>query len=104
MAIQEADIVSKLSANYEAAINLIPPDMVEEFKRKVLPPDYFKSYAKPILVALEFKDETSMVRVQNWIVDRFKKGNFGRKLAAANADPVKIYERLLEGVFDTRFM
>ncbi len=100
MPIKEAEIVARLTANYEAALKLIPVDMADEFKKKILKPDDFKAYAKPILVALQFKDVASQVRVQNWIAERFQKGNYGRKLLAAKADPTVIYDRLLEGVFD----
>jgi hypothetical protein len=103
MPIREAEIAAMLTANYEAALKLIPPDMIEEFRRKILRPDDFTAYAKPILVAIEFKDIAAETRIQNWIADRFKKGNFGRKLVAANADPIKVYERLIEGVFGKRY-
>jgi hypothetical protein len=99
MAIREAEIVAKLTANYEAALKLIPPDLVDEFRRKILKPEDFKAYAKPILVALQFGDVTNEVRVQNWILERFQKGNFGRKLLAGKTDPNVVYDRLLEGVF-----
>ena len=99
MAIREAEIAAKLVANYEAALKLIPPDLVDEFRRKILKPEDFKAYAKPILVALQFKDVANEVRVQNWILERFQKGNFGRKLLAGKTDPNAVYDRLLEGVF-----
>jgi hypothetical protein len=99
MAVREAEIVAKLNANYEAALTMIPVDMRDEFRRKILRPADFAAYAKPILVAMQFKDVAAEVRVENWIAERFQKGSFGPKLIAAKADPTKIYERLLEGIF-----
>ena len=99
MAIREAEIIAKLNENYQAALKLIPVDMLDEFRRKILKPEDFAAYAKPILVAIQFQDVAAEVKVQNWIADRFQKGNFGRKLLGAKADPTQIYDRLLEGVF-----
>jgi hypothetical protein len=102
MAIQEAEIAARLAANYEAAIKLIPPDMVDEFRRKILKLEDFKAYAKPIVVAMQFKDVAAEVKVQNWIAERFQKGNYGRRLLAGKSDPTMVYDRLLEGVFSKR--
>jgi hypothetical protein len=100
MAIQETEILEILKANYQKALGLMPPDLAKEFQNKVIRPNELQSYASSISVAIQFKDETSMMRIQNWMVDHFNKGGFGKKLAAKGIDPSRVYEQLLKGIYD----
>ena len=100
MAIQETEILEILKANYQKAVELMPQDLAKEFQRKVIRPGDLKEYASSIHVAMEFKDETSMLRIQNWMVDHFNKGGFGKKLVKEDIDPSWVYEQLLKGIYD----
>jgi hypothetical protein len=100
MAIQESDILAKLIANYQIIIKSLPSDLAFEFQNKIIRTSDLKQYASTILVAMEFKNQTSMIRIENWLVDRFKIGNFGRKLAEKGFNPSSVYEQLLKGFFD----
>jgi hypothetical protein len=100
MTIQEKDILGMLNTNYEAALKLLPPDLATEFQKKIILKTDLTEYAKSIYVALQFKDETSMLRIQNWMADHFKRGNFGKKLADRKIDPSQVYEQMLRGFFD----
>ncbi len=100
MAIREADILKMLENNYQLAIKMLPEDMANEFQRKIIVKSDLKEYASSIYVALQFKDETSMLRIQNWMADHFKRGNFGKKLADRKIDPSGVYEQMLKGFFD----
>jgi hypothetical protein len=100
MPIHEADILEMLKNNYQLAIKMLPQDMASEFQRKIIQQSDLKEYASSIYVALQFKDETSMLRIQNWMADHFKRGNFGKKLADRKIDPSRVYEQMLKGFFD----
>jgi hypothetical protein len=100
MAIQESDTLAKLTANYNKIIAALPPDLSKEFQTRILTPSDIKEYARTITVALEFKNQTSMIRIENWMLDRFKIGNFGKKLKDKGFNPSDVYEHLLAGFFD----
>ncbi len=102
MPLQKTDILSILEANYQKAMALMTNDLAAEFQRKILTKELLQDYAEAIFVAIQVKDEVNALRIQNWLVERFKKGGFGRKLVQNNVDPVKVYETLLEGFFDYR--
>jgi hypothetical protein len=100
MSIREIDILEMLKNNYQQAIKLLPQDLAGEFQRKIILQSDLKEYASSIYVALQFKDETSMLRIQNWMADHFKRGNFGKKLADKGINPSQVYEQMLKGFFD----
>jgi hypothetical protein len=100
MSIQKADILEMLNNNYQQAIKLLPQDLAEEFQQKIILQSDLKEYTSSIYVALQFKDETSMLRIQNWMADHFKRGNFGKKLADKGINPSQVYEQMLHGFFD----
>jgi hypothetical protein len=100
MSVQETDILAKLIANYHAIIKSLPSPLADEFKAKIIRTSELKAYAETILVSLEFDDQTSAIRIENWLVDRFKIGKFGRKLADQGINPSTVFEKLLKGFFD----
>jgi hypothetical protein len=100
MPVQKDVILNKLNANYEEIIQMLPPELAKEFKTKIISPANIQEYASTILVAMQLNDRTSMIRIENWLADRFKIGNFGRKLSQQGLNPVSVYERLLQGFFD----
>jgi hypothetical protein len=71
-----------------------------EFQRKILSLDELTSYSKSMAVAIQFRDEVSMQRVENWIVEHFSRGGFGHKLAQKGINPSSVYETLLKGIYD----
>ena len=94
------DVLKILEANYQKAVELIPSDLSGEFQRKVIRPSDLKDYAGQISIAIQFKDETAMQRIENWMVEHFNRGGFGRKLFLKGIDPSKVYEALLKGIYD----
>ena len=100
MPLQKTDILAILEENYKKATALMTDDLAAEFQRKILKKELLQDYAEAIFVAIQIKDKVNALRIENWLVERFKKGNFGRKLLLNNIDPVKVYETLLEGFFD----
>jgi|WetSurMetagenome_2_1015567.scaffolds.fasta_scaffold600414_2 hypothetical protein len=98
--IREGDIFKLLENNYRETIKMLPEDLAKEFQRKIIIPADLNEYTSYVYVALQFKDETSLLRVQNWMADHFKKGNFGKKLADRNINPSQIYERMIKGILD----
>ena len=102
MPLQKTDILEMLEANYKKALALMTDDLAAEFQRKILKLELLQDYAETIYVAIQFKDEVNVLRIENWLVERFKKGGFGKKLVQNGIDPVKVYETLLEGFFDYR--
>jgi hypothetical protein len=100
MTIQKDKILVKLNANNQKIIELLPPDLIDEYKSKIIRPLDLNEYAATIDVAMQFNDQTSMIRIENWLVDRFKIGNFGRKLTEKGLNPSDVYEQLLKGFFD----
>jgi hypothetical protein len=102
MPLQKTDILEILEANYQKATALMTPGLASEFQRKIVTAELLKEYAEVIFVAIQIKDELNALRIQNWLVDRFKKGRFGKKLKDNGIDPVKVYETLLDGFFDYR--
>jgi hypothetical protein len=100
MAIQGKDVLARLQVNYRKAVEMMPEDMAREFQRKVIRPDDLKEYASSIAVAIQLRNETSMLQIQNWMVDHFKKGGFGKKLAEKGINPSRVYEQLLKGIYD----
>jgi hypothetical protein len=100
MAVLEKEILAKLRSNCQRATEMIPPDMVQEFQKKIIRPRDLEEYARVIAIAVEFKDETALQKIQNWMVERFSIGGFGRKLVASNTDPNHVYETLLSGIYD----
>jgi hypothetical protein len=102
MPLQKTDILGILENNYKKAQALMTDDLAAEFRSKIVKPELLQDYADTILVAIQMKDETNAIRIENWLVERFKKGNFGKKLKDNGIDPVKVYETLLDGFFDYR--
>jgi hypothetical protein len=102
MAFQKTDVLEVLKTNYLKATALMPEELAKEFQRNVIRPGDLKKYASAISVATQFRDETSMLKIQNWMVDHFNKGGFGKKLAAKGIDPNRVYEQLLKGIYDYR--
>jgi hypothetical protein len=102
MALQKTDILEVLEANFKKAQALMTEDLAAEFQRKILTPALLQDYADTIYVAIQMKDELNAIRIENWMVDRFKKGGFGKKLKDNGIDPVRVYETLLQGFFDYR--
>jgi hypothetical protein len=100
MAMQEADILARLNANYQTVINALPPDLAKEFQNKVIRPSDIKDYATKIMIAMQFKDETASIRIENWLAGRFDIGNFSKKVVQKELNPVSLYEQLLKGFFD----
>jgi hypothetical protein len=102
MPLQKKDILEILEANYQKALALLTDDLAAEFKRKILTRELLQDYAETIYVAIQIKDEVNALRIENWLVERFKKGGFGKKLVQKGIDPVKVYETILDGFFDYR--
>jgi hypothetical protein len=102
MPLQKTDILEILEANYKKALALMTDDLAAEFKRKIVTQALLEDYAEAIFVAIQIKDEVNALRIQNWLVERFKKGGFGRKLVQNGIDPIKVYETILDGFFDYR--
>jgi hypothetical protein len=102
MPLQKTDILEILQANYKKATALMTDDLAAEFKRRILTQALLEDYAETIFVAIQIKDELNALRIENWLVERFKKGGFGKKLVNNGIDPVAVYETILEGFFDYR--
>lgn len=100
MSMQPVDVLKTLESNYQKAMALIPADLSNEFQRKVIRPADLKEYAGQISIAIQFRDETSMQRIQNWMAEHFDKGGFGRKLTQKGINPSDVFETLLRGVYD----
>ncbi len=100
MPLQKTDILEILEANYKKALALMTDDLAAEFKRKIVTQALLEDYAEAIFVAIQIKDEVNALRIENWLVERFKKGGFGRKLVQNGIDPIKVYETILDGFFD----
>jgi hypothetical protein len=100
MSMQPVDVLKILEANYQSALAMIPADLAPEFQRKVIRPVDLKEYAGQIAIAIQFRDETSMLKIENWMVEHFNKHGFGRKLAAKEVDPNRVFEALLKGIYD----
>jgi hypothetical protein len=100
MSMQPVDVLKILEANYQKAVAMIPPDLAKEFQNKVLRPSDLKEYAGQIAIAIQFRDELSMQRIENWMVEHFNKGGFGKKLFQKGIDPSRVYETLLFGIYD----
>jgi hypothetical protein len=99
---QPVDVLKILESNYQKTLALIPADLSSEFQRKVIRPADLKEYAGQISIAIQFRDETSMQKIENWMVEHFNKGGFGRKLTQKGINPSDVYETLLKGVYDYR--
>ncbi len=100
MSIREGEIFKTLENNYREAIKLMPKDLADEFQRKIIRPKDLNEYTSYIFVAMQFKDDTSLMRIQNWMAEHFKRGNFGKKLADNNVNPVQVYEQMIKGILD----
>jgi len=102
MPLQKAQILEILKSNYQKALALMPPDLAAEFQKKIIRPSDLYEYTSAIYVARQFNEVDAALKIQNWMADSFKKGNFGRKLMLKNIDPTQVYEQLLAGFFDYR--
>jgi hypothetical protein len=100
MSMQPVDVLKVLEANYQKTTALIPADLAKEFQQKVIRPSDLKAYAGQIAIAIQFRDELAMQKIENWMVEHFNKGGFGRKLAQKGINPSSIYEELLKGIYD----
>jgi len=102
MPLQKTDILEILEGDYQKAQALMTPDRAAEFKRKILKPELLQDYADTIFVAIQLKDELNAIRIENWLVERFQKGGFGKKLVKNGINPIQVYETILRGFFDYR--
>jgi hypothetical protein len=100
MSMQPVDVFKILEINYQKAVALIPADLSNEFQKKVIKVNDLKEYAGQISIAIQFRDETSMQKIENWMVEHFNKGGFGHKLFQKGIDPNTVYETLLKGIYD----
>ncbi|MBN1189455.1 MAG: hypothetical protein JXA46_06875 [Dehalococcoidales bacterium] len=100
MSIREGDVYKRLENNYREAIKLLPEDLAGEFQQKIITLSDLNEYTSYIWIAIQFKDQTSMLRIQNWMVEHFKRGNFGKKLAERDINPSQVYERILKDILD----
>jgi hypothetical protein len=100
MSMQPVDVLKILEGNYQKAVAMIPADLSSEFQRKVIRPVDLKEYAGQICIAIQFRDELAMQQIENWMVEHFNKGGFGRKLFLKGIDPSSVYEALLKGIYD----
>lgn len=100
MTMQYSQVLEILKVNYEKALQLVPPDMRTDIQRKILSLEELKEYSKSMAVAIQFGDELSMQKVENWMVEHFSRGSFGRKLMQKGIDPSSVYETLLKGIYD----
>jgi hypothetical protein len=100
MAIRDTEILSTLQANYQKTLALMTPELAQEFQRRIITPDDLKRFASAILVAIQMKNVTGCLNIQNQIIDQFNFRGFGTKLKQKGIDPVKCYEQLLQGFFD----
>jgi hypothetical protein len=100
MSMQPVDVLKILEGNYQKTLAMIPADLSNEFQRKVIRPGDLKEYAGQIAIAIQFRDELSMQKIENWMVEHFNKGGFGRKLYQKGIDPASVYEALLKGIYD----
>jgi hypothetical protein len=100
MSMQAIDVLKILESNYQKTVELIPADLVKEFQHKVIRQSDLKEYAGQIAIAIQFRDELAMQKIENWMVEHFNKGGFGRKLAQKGINPGSIYEVLLKGIYD----
>jgi hypothetical protein len=100
MATQETEILEALQANYQKALGLIPPDLASEFQRRIIPQEDLKKYASSISVAIQFKNKTACLKIQNQMIEQFNFRGFGTRLAQKSINATKVYEQLLKGFFD----
>jgi hypothetical protein len=100
MSMQPVDVFRILEVNYKQALTLIPADLNDEFQKKVIKVSDLKEYAGQISIAIQFRDEASMQKIENWLVEHFNKGKFGYKLFQKGIDPSRVYETLLKGIYD----
>ena len=100
MTMQHNQVLEILKVNYEKALTMIPADLRNEFQRKILSLNELKEYSQSMAVAIQFRDELSMQKVENWMVEHFSRGGFGRKLVQKGIDPSSVYETLLKGIYD----
>ena len=100
MAIQDTEILEALKANYQQALSLMPSDLAAEFQRRILPQEDLKNYASSISVAIQFKNKTACLQIQNRMVEQFNFRGFGTRLAQKGINPSQVYEQLLKGFFD----
>ena len=100
MTMQHNQVLEILKVNYEKALTMIPDDLRNEFQRKILSLNELTNYSKSMAVAIQFRDELSMQQIENWMVEHFSRGGFGRKLMQKGIDPSNVYETLLKGIYD----
>ena len=92
MTMQHNQVLEILKANYEKALTMIPDDLRNEFQRKILSLNELTNYSKSMAVAMQ--------QIENWMVEHFSRGGFGRKLMQKGIDPSNVYETLLKGIYD----
>ena len=102
MTMQHNQVLEILKANYEKALTMIPDDLRNEFQRKILSLNELTNYSKSMAVAIQFRDELSMQQIENWMVEHFSRGGFGRKLKQKGIDHNNVYETLLKGIYDNK--
>jgi hypothetical protein len=100
MAIRDTEILGTLQANYQKTLALMTPELAQEFQRRIVTPDDLKRFASAILVAIQMKNVTGCLNIQNQVIEQFNYRGFGNKLKQKGVDPVKCYEQLLQGFFD----
>jgi hypothetical protein len=100
MAVHIKEILEILQANYQKVIALMPPELAKEFQRRIITEDDLNRIAGTIVAAIQFKNVTTCITIENQIIDMFNFRGFSKKLKQNNVNPVICYETLLKGFFD----
>jgi hypothetical protein len=93
------EIVQKIRANYEPAVQSLPPDLQEEFRTRVLPLKEVEELAPYIRTTTEFEGRAATGQTQRKIGRKVAVMAFNKKLIAAGIRPDDIYGNLLKGCF-----
>jgi hypothetical protein len=100
MALQSSQIFERLQANYQKALAMMTPDLAAEFQRRIITRADLEELSRTILVAIQIKNETVGMQIQNRILEQFNFRRFGTRLAQKGVNPTAVYEQLLQGFFD----
>ena len=93
------DIIQKMRLNYEPTVKLLPVELQEEFRTKVLPLSEVEELASYIRTTCEFEGRASMGLTHRKIGRKVTVIAFNKKLIAANLRPDDFYGGLLKGCF-----
>jgi hypothetical protein len=97
--LETAEIIKIIRANYEPTVKLLPPELQEEFRTKVLPLSEVEELAPYIHTTCEFEGRASMGLTQRKIGRKVTVMAFNKKIIASNIRPDDIYGSLLKGCF-----